>query len=198
MPKTTHAELVLHALRYVTETLAEGDIHAVLDLGFRIDQIARLERFTLRDLHHLSQVRTHFLDIAVDPACFDRVLEHMERGKHDEAVQDELIRRRAPVVMMRTLFGMTNAEYAARRRLLGMNGTGIGRPPTPSEEDERRVWQAWKAAPQEAMELRYLHVGKSTGVPLNAVWGLIRAWETEGLLGESEDGKVIPLRTSRQ
>ena len=25
MPKTTHAELVFHTLRYVTETLAEGD-----------------------------------------------------------------------------------------------------------------------------------------------------------------------------
>lgn len=198
MPKTTHAELVFHTLRYVTETLAEGDIHSVLDLGFRLDQIARLERLTLRDLYHLSQVRTHFLDIAVDPACIDRVLDHMECSKRGEALQDDLIRLRAPLAMMRAFFGMTNAEYAARRKLLGMAGTGIGRPPAPSEDDEQRVWKAWQAHAHHLLEQRYLQVGQATGIPLNTVWALIQSWETAGLLPEKapdDDHKVVPLRT---
>jgi len=197
MPKTTHAELVFHTLRYVTETLAEGDIHAVIDLGFRVDQIARLERLTLRDLHHLSQVRTHFMDVAVDAACFDRVLDHMERNQHHYDLQDELIRLRAPLDMMRVFFGMTNAEYAARRQVLGMTGTGIGRPAAPSEEEERRIWNAWQSNADQSPEQRYLRVGQTTGVPLNTVWAAIRTWESSGLFTtprSGDDPNVIPLR----
>jgi Protein of unknown function (DUF2857) len=197
MPKTTHAELVFHTLRYVTETLAEGDLHAVLDLGFRVDQVARLERLTLRDLQAISQVRTHFLDVAIDSACFDRVLDHMERNKDQEALQDALIRLRAPLPMMRAFFGLTNAEYAARRKLLGLAGTGVGRPPAPSEEDEHRVWQAWQAQAHLSVEQRYLQVGQTTGVPLNTVWALIRSWEAAELLTDKASGEkdnVISLR----
>jgi len=196
MAKTTHAELVFHILRYVTETLAEGDIHAVLDLGFRPDQITRLQRFTLRDLHHLSQVRTHFLDVAVHPACFDRVLDHIERNKSHDALQDELIQQRAPLVMMRACFGMSNAEYAARRRLLGMTGTGIGRPHAPSEEDEHRLWRAWQDHAHLPLERRYLKVGQNTGIPLKTVWGLIQSWEAAGLFASAspaDDPKVVRL-----
>jgi hypothetical protein len=197
MPKTTHAELVFHTLRYVTETLAEGDIHSVLDLGLRLDQIARLERLTLGDLHHLSEVRTHFMDIAVDPDCLDRVLEHMERNKRREALQDALIQQRAPLAMMRAFFGVTNAEYAARRKLLGLAGTGIGRPPAPSEDDEQRVWAAWQAHANDPIEQRYLHVGQNTGIPLSTVWALLRSWEGAGLLpadAADEGDKVVRLR----
>lgn len=198
MARTTHAELVFSALRYVTEILAEGDVHSVLDLGLRLDQVARLQRLTLQDLQHLSQVRAHFLNVSVDPVCFDRVLEHMERSKRGEALQDELIRLRAPLPMMRAFFGLTNAEYAARRKLLGMSGAGVGRPPAPSEADERRIWDAWQAAGEQPLEERYLTVGRATGVPLSIVWSLVRTWETDGLAspgdGHASDAtSVMPL-----
>lgn len=182
MPKTTHAELIFHALRYASETLAEGDIHAVLELGLRLDQIARLKRLTLGDLNHLSRVRTHFMHIAVDPTCFDRVLDHLERNKRYEDLQDELIRLRGPLAMMRSFFGMTNAEYAARRKLLGLNGTGVGRPLAPTEEEEENLWQAWKDTQGLAVEQRFLRVGQSTGIPLNTVWALVQSWKSDGLM----------------
>lgn len=198
MAKTTHAELVFSALRYVTETLAEGDVHSVLDLGLRLDQVARLQQLTLQDLQHLSRVRAHFLNVSVDPVCFDRVLEHMERSKRGEVLQDELIRLRAPLPMMRAFFGMTNAEYAARRKLLGMSGAGVGRPPAPSEADERRIWDAWRAAGDKPIEERYVSVGRATGVPLSIIWSLVRAWEADGLAltdgGHARDAaRVVPL-----
>lgn len=195
MPRTTHAELVFSALRYLTETLAEGDVHSVIDLGLRLDQVKRLQQLTLQDLHHLSGVRAHFLNIVVDPVCFDRVLEHMERSKRGEALQNELIQLRAPLPMMRAFFGMTNAEYAARRKLLGMSGAGIGRPPAPTEDEERAVWEAWGAAGDAPLEERYLCVGRKTAIPLSTVWALVRSWEAEGLTGRDtgRPGKVVTL-----
>jgi len=193
MSKTTHADLVFNILAYVSETLAEGDIDAALDLGFRVDQVERLQHLTLQDLHHLSTVRGHFMQVAVDPACLDRVLEHLQRNKHSETLQDELIRLRAPVAMMQAFYGMTNAEYAARRKLLGMAGTGVGRPPAPSEEEERQIWDSWQETKDLPLTERYLHVGRATGVPLSTVWSLVQSWEAEGLLSDAtSERRTLP------
>ncbi|MDZ7840837.1 MAG: DUF2857 domain-containing protein [Gammaproteobacteria bacterium] len=202
MSKTTHADLVFNILAYVTETLAEGDIDAALDLGFRVDQVERLQHLTLQDLHHLSTVRGHFMEVAVDPACLDRVLEHLQRNKHSETLQDELIRLRAPVAMMQAFYGMTNAEYAARRKLLGMAGTGVGRPPAPSEAEERQIWDSWQESVAMPLTERYLQVGRETGLPLSTVWSLVQSWKAEGLLSDAtgeprtqsdKEGKVVRL-----
>jgi hypothetical protein len=182
VPGTNHSDLTFHILRHVTVTLAEGDIRSVLALGFHVNQVARLERLTLRDLHHLSHAPAHYLSIAIDPVRFDRLLDHVDRDKQREALQNELIRLRAPAVMMRAYFGMSNADYAARRRLLGMTGTGIGRPCLPSDADQKRIWKCWQDNARAPVEERYLHIGRDTGVPLKDVWGLIRSWEADGLL----------------
>lgn len=191
MPKTTHAELVFNILAYVTETLAEGDLHSTLDLGFRLDQVERLQHLTLQDLHHLSRVRGHFMHVSVDPVCVDRVLDHLERSKRGEVLQNELIRLRAPISMMQAFFGLSNAEYAARRKLLGMAGTGVGRPPAPSEEEEHRIWTSWQDTGSLPEAERYRHVGQETGVPLSTVWALVQSWEAEGLTAGSADQTKI-------
>ncbi len=195
--KTTHAELVFQTLRYVCETLADGDIQAVLDLGLRMDQIARLARFSLNDLRHLSDVPTHFMDVSVNAECLDRVIAHMERSREREALHDELIRNGAPYPMLFSFTGMTNREFAARRRLLGMSGSGRGRPPTPSEDDEQRVWAAWQASAQKPLEARYLHVSETTGVPLNLVWSMTDSWTFAGANRPSPDDKVILFTRSQ-
>lgn len=194
MAPTTHTELMFHTLRHVTEALAEGEIRSVLALGFRLDQVARLEHYTLRDLRALSQVRAHFLDIAVDSAALDRVLDQLDRSKAYDALQDDLVRLRAPLAMMRALFGMTNAEYGTRRKRVGVSGTGVGRTPVPAEGEEQRIWQAWRANAHHPLAERYLAVGKSTGIPLKVVWALVQSWEADGLLsGESGRSTAAPL-----
>lgn len=101
MPRMTHTELTFQILRHVVEVLSEGDVRSALLLGFSVNQIAQLERLTLRDMHRLSRAPTNFLSITVDPTGFDRLLTHVERSKQREDLQDELIRLRAPAAMMR-------------------------------------------------------------------------------------------------
>lgn len=200
MPRMPHEELTLQILRHVTEAVSEGDIRSAFDLGFRVNQISRLENLTLRDLQHLSRVPTRFLSIAVDPERFDRLLSHIERSRRRERLQDELIRLRAPAVMMRTYFGMTNADYATRRRLLGLTGIGIGRPGLPSEDDQKRIWKCWQEHARVPVEERYLRVGQTTGVPLKNVWGLIHSWEADGLLPAQSSrrlAKVVEFKAGR-
>jgi len=120
-------------------------------------------------LRHPSQVRTRFLNVAVDAASFD----HIEHSHHDYALQDTLIRLRTPLKTMRAFFGMNNADYAARRHVLGLAGTDIGRPHGATEEEERLIWEAWHLNGYRPPEQRYLRVGRATAIPLNTVWGRV-------------------------
>jgi len=193
--KTTHAELVYQTLRYASETLAGGDIEAVLDLGFTVEQIARLAQLTLNDLRHLSQVRTHFLDVSVHVACFDRVLVHMDQNRHRESLYDELICQGASFPMLRAFTGMSNREFATRRRLLGMTGSGAGRPATPSEDDEQKLWNAWQSSSHLLHEERYLDASKTTGLPLSVIWSLINRWTAfDDTEARTTDTTVLPFR----
>ena len=175
--KTPHAELVLHTLLYVSRTLAGGDVHSVLDLGFRPDQVARLRRLTLANLHRLARAPGHFLEVSVDPASLDRLLAHLERAQESDDLQDELIRARAPLAMMHALFQMTAVEFAGRRRLLGMESTGVGRPPGPTADQVTSCWNSWIAHGDLDRARRCLAAARSAELPLSSVWTLVQSWE---------------------
>jgi hypothetical protein len=196
--KTSHAELIFQALRYICETLAHGDVSAVVDLGLRTDQVARLARLSLNDLRHLSEVPAHFMDVSVNTECLDRVLAHMERNRARETLHDDLIRHGAPYPMMFSFTGMSTRDFAARRRLLDLTGTGLGRPPAPTEDEEQHVWAVWQASLDQALEPRYLHVSKTTGLSLALIWSMTTAWSfTSANRAMAHDDKVVLFRRSQ-
>ena len=181
------AELSFQILRYGCQRLAEGDVNALLDLGFLIDEIKAIEKLTLKELEHLSRLGAHFLTVKVNHSCFATSLRHVRHEARGERLQDELLRRRAPVAMMQTLFGMTTFQYANRRKLLGLGGIGVGRPSLPSEEENHAVWYAWHEHAHLPEPLRYLEISRKTDVPLNVIWALVQAWEQSGLIQEQTD-----------
>lgn len=136
------AEVSFHILRYGAQKLAEGDLNALLEYGFSIEEIKAIEELTLQELDHLSRLGTHFLCVQVNHECFAAMLRRVHREASNKVLQNELIHMRAPAAMMRELFGMTNLEYANRRKLLSMAGVGVGRPPALPETEQIAVWQA--------------------------------------------------------
>ena len=176
---TANPELAFHILRYSAQQLAEDDLKALLEFGFSIEEIQAIEALTLKQLNHLSQLNGHFLDVSVNHQRFARALKHIHREAEGEALQDEMIRLRAPTAMMRALFGMTPLQYANRRKLLGLSGVGVGRPALPSEDTERMIWQAWQQQAQLSDAERYLATARVTQLPLSVVWTVVHAWETD-------------------
>lgn len=189
--KTPHAELVLNTLLYVSKTLAGGDVHSILDLGFRPDQVTRLRCLTLANLHRLARAPAHFMAVSVDPVCLDRLLTHLERAQEVENLQDELILQRAPLPMMHALYAMTAEEYSTRRKMLGMASVGLGRPPGPTPEQETTCWNVWSAHDDLDKPHRYLAVAQSTELPLCTLWSLVKSWE---IADNRQEG--IPRRTA--
>lgn len=186
------AEVSFHILRYGAQKLAQGDVNALLEMGFSIDEINVLENLTLKELLHLSRLSTHFLCVTVNHECFTAMLQHIRSESYNAALQDELIRMRAPAGMLRELFGMTGLEYANRRKLLKMAGVGVGRPPALSEAEQHTVWQAWQEYAELPLAKRYLHMARATKLPLNAIWALVRFWEKEGLIPGGQPERPAP------
>ena len=171
---TTHANITLNVLMYASELLAENDLHAIMDLGFRLEQVRRLQRLSMGDVLHLSQIPGHSLAVRIDARSIDHLLDHIERSRETVRLQNELLRCGACQDMMRTLYGILPHEYAVRRKLLGISSTG--RPPQLSEAEEKAILQAWRDSSGEPDPgARYLALAYQFPVPLSAIWRLVES-----------------------
>ena len=167
--------LSTHILHYCAERLADDDVEALFELGFTVDEINTLDGIALQQLHHLNRLGDHFLTVTIDHRRLAHALEHIQHEAEHQALQDKLLRWRAPAPMMRALFGMRASDYAKRRKRLGLSGRDVGRPAIPDEATERRVWAVWREHSQLTDSERYLQVAEVTKLPLNVVWAVVQA-----------------------
>ena len=127
-----------------------------------------------------NRLNGHYLRISIDKEIFWRIVKHIKETRQSERTIDELILADAPLAMMTTLYGMSNREYTARRRINNVPPT-VGRPPEPDEITQTIVWEAWRQRlgnrdPEEFSPQEYLDVHHQTGAPVRAIWNLIQRW----------------------
>lgn len=169
--------LAYHVMLYAIQALSEGDLKAIKDLDFTVDEIRQLSQLPVKAIKHLARMSSHFLEIKTDHSCFRKIMAHLHHELANDALQDDLLRLEAPITMMNTLFGMSTTEYIQRQKLLGITGCGAGRPALPSDEEQIVIWESWIKTEGLPLAERYQHVGKETGQPLRALWSLIQSWE---------------------
>ena len=172
MKGRTLSEYILH---YCIERLADDDVEALFDLGFSVDEISALDGVTLQQLHHLSRLGGHFLEIQIDHRRLAHALAHIQHEAEHQALQDKLLQLRAPAPMMQALFGMRSSDYAKQRKRLGLSGRDVGRPAIPDEATERQVWAVWREHSQLTDSGRYLRVAEMTELPLTVIWAVVQA-----------------------
>lgn len=171
------SQLAYHVMLYAIQALSEGDIRAIEDLDFTIDEVQQLSQLPVKGLKHLARLSGHFLRVKTDHHCFQKMMSHLNHELAQDALQDELIRHEAPIAMMNTLFGMSTAEYIQRQKLLGIPPHGAGRPIVLSDEDQEAVWHCWQQAEGQTPSERYLAVARESKHPLRNLWSLIQSWE---------------------
>ena len=174
MAGTKESDLVAAVLLYASRCLAEGDQHALRGVGFGPKEAEALRRLNLDDLHRAESLRSHCLDIRLDPDRFRAMIGHLAALRRDEDLQHDLIQADAPFALMRCHFGMSSREFAKLRHTLAAPAS-VGRPAEPDEETSAKLWRAldgrvrpdpdWPLAPQE-----YLAVQVECGASLRAIW----------------------------
>jgi len=184
MSATKEAELTLAVLLYAVRCLAEGDQLALRGMNFGPQEVEALRAMSLADLYRLESLQAHCLDVRLNRAVYWPLMEHLQREREGEQLQQELIRADAPFEMMQHLFGMSSREYTRLRKLLSLPSS-VGRPPLVDDPLEHRVWDAWsqlvqEGAPEPLSPQQYLALHQDTDAPMRALWTLTRRWAEYG------------------
>lgn len=175
--KTIHAELTCLAFQYAIKLIAEGSRDEAIDLGLTDESLQWICSLTAADLQRLKDIRFSAVVVEFDEDALNRLKRLVEHRKRDEEEEAELLRLGANLVMMRKLCGIGGAEYARRRRSLGLCA-GVGRPAALDEEQHQRLWHAWRASAGLPGKARYITIGRGVGIPLGSVWACVQQWES--------------------
>lgn len=177
MTKTVHAELTCAAFQYVIRLVHDGAGDEASSLGLTEKGLQWIASLTEADLQRLKEIRFSPVLVAFDDEALDRLQRILEQRKREETEDNDLLRLGAHLAMMRQLCGMGGAEYAKRRRVLGLGDTGVGRPGALNEEQHQRLWRAWQDSAGQTGKARYIAIGRSTGIALCGVWSWVQQWE---------------------
>ncbi|MEC9360193.1 MAG: STY4526/YPO1902 family pathogenicity island replication protein [Pseudomonadota bacterium] len=182
--RTKEADLNFAVIAFATRCAAEGDLDALTQLGFDLDDVRIIEQIRLSDLHALSASRGHALNIRVDRAALHWLFEHVRRRRTREALKLELLRLEAPYQMMAEFFGLNSHEYAAARALLRLPDAR-GKPTLKCEAEEQRLWDLWVALADAEQPTRlrredlWLIVGREIGSDLRVAWNAVQRWAVD-------------------
>jgi len=186
MRSNKDTELTAALFLYAVRCLAEGDQPALRSMNFGPREVEALKDMQFSDLGHLDTLRSHCLRVALDREIFWATIARLREWRESGELQKAMIAADAPAEMMEQLFGTGAREYVRLRRMFLVE-TVPGRPPEPSEEEIRILWDAWKACTGDRDDNRlrrseYLALHEETGISLRTIWGQTRRWATYGPL----------------
>ena len=184
MNRSKEADLVLAVLVYALRCLADGDLRTLHEMGFGPRELEALQDIELGDLHRADNLRVHCLKIDLQREVFRAMLDRLRAHREFRELQRALLSADAPRDMMGRLFGMSDRDYTRWRRALAVMIVN-GRPPDPGEDEENRLWNAWKkrvaARKDRTLAARdYLDLMEETGIRLRGIWKLVQCWERFG------------------
>jgi hypothetical protein len=164
------------------------------DYGLSRNDLLELQELTLEELDRLGQLSSRFMTITFDRKRFTTIKAQVRRQIELERT---LLCAGAPFAMMRHFFGFTWQDFTARRKALGLQGDGIGRPSAPTDEIIDAVWQAWQKEARQVPSTHfgpehYLAIHQVTGFPLRLIWTLVQQWSRERRVGP-DSLLLVPL-----
>ena len=171
---------MIAVMLYAVRCLGEGDQQSLREMGLGPRELDALRDLEMADLYRFGALRAHCVTIAVDRDVFWPLLSRLQDARQSEELQRDLVKRDAPLDMMRRLFGMGSREYTRLRQALAVE-PAVGRPPEPDEETAHRLWRAIETAmaAREGMDLlpvHYLQICETTGASLRSVWRCAQRW----------------------
>ncbi len=180
-------ELMHSIILYCLRCHEEGDLHALGEMGFGPPEMRALMSLSAADQVRLASTKSHFMDIRLNREVYWRMIDYVDQENNRESTINKLITYDAPLPLMHALTGMGSKQYSLKRRQFGMLKSPVGRPPVPSDDTSKSVWDKLKSiaensdsfGPKQFLEL---YEGLDKKVPLRVIWLLFHRWEREGAL----------------
>jgi hypothetical protein len=180
MNGSKEADLMIAVMLYAVRCLGDGDQQSLREMGLGPRELDALRDLEMADLYRFGALRAHCVAISIDREMFWPLMSRLQDARHSEELQRDLVRRDAPLDMMRRLFGMGSREYTRLRRALAVEPT-VGRPPEPDEETALRLWRAIEAVSADRdghalLPVDYLRLCDATGASVRCVWRYVQRW----------------------
>jgi hypothetical protein len=198
------------SLRYITERIHEDDLSALWEMGLdqtTIDEFRELRmmdwnriisRFPQRNVG-LSAKGGEIL-IGVDLTALIRLVRHVNAERQSERVLDELIQANAPYELVTSYFGISTRQFAQRRKLFGLQGTGRIR--VPEHGVIEAVWsecsnvlRGRSPCALSPRDLLVLH--RRTGEDLRVIWRVLHSEIIASVDGCVEEPAAPPYCVAR-
>lgn len=187
---------MIAVMLYAVRCLGDGDQQSLREMGLGPRELDALRDLEMADLYRFGALRAHCVAISIDREVFWPLLSRLKDARQSEELQRDLVKRDAPLDMMRRLFGMGSREYTRLRRALAVEPT-VGRPPEPDEETAHRLWREIDAASAgrdgpELLPGQYLDICETTGASLRSVWRYAQRWADYAPAGGRCSGRGRP------
>ncbi len=184
---TKETELIHAVIVYIQRCRDEGDYSALSEMGFGPRETNALTSLSSTDKLRLASIRSHFLNIELQPKLYWRMIDYIFREKERDAIIKKLIANDAPMPMMHSLTGMSSKQYSFMRRESGLETAKSGRPHSPSSETCDQVWKELKRIVSNSKdfgprEFLTLYETLNTEISLRVIWYLFHRWEEDGKL----------------
>jgi uncharacterized protein DUF2857 len=177
------AEFALHTLMCVSRMAAEGDYETPHRLGLRNDQIEKIMGLSTQEIHEMAQTtKAHYMHIHFDSDALDKAMLVSGRRIRQRELILQMLAAGASLPVMRALFGLNSADTASYRKYLNLPKAD-GRPSIPSDADQAKIWELWRATENEPLSIpeRLLVIHQQTQVKINAIWPLLQEWFSDPL-----------------
>lgn len=173
------AEFSLHTLLFVVRAATNGDIKTPLKLGLRESQIHELLTLNSQELHDMASMsKANFLNISFDPDALDIALRHNALKSRRREQIGQLLAAGASFPVMSYLYGLTTEDIANYRKIMNL-AKNEGRPATPSEDEQARIWEIMKpisSFDDDCITELLLQAHRETGIKISAIWQLLKQW----------------------
>jgi hypothetical protein len=126
--------------------LRNGQLHRCLEMGFGVRELEMLKQPEMVAL--LVNARVLWCTVKVNREVLQRLAGQAHDVEWEIRTVDRMLRLGASTEMVSRHHGLTHQEIALRRRFIDLPGRK-GRHPMLDEEQEAKLWRAWKTAMAE-------------------------------------------------
>jgi len=167
-------------LMYASQLAAEGEISALMSIGFTREHITRLRGINLADMASMARtLKGTVIDAKIDPDAIDTLFDIAERVAKERETELALVKAGASRPLMARLFGLNVHQYVLNREYLGIKGKDAGRRGHLDEAASNKVWLLWQSLGRLGEAHRYLAVHEATGVPVRDIEAVLGRHEAE-------------------
>jgi len=165
-------ELIVRAYR-------DGNHEELKQLGIPVGIAKSLAEMRTGTYVALLNFRGAIIDFKSNVKRLGLLIEHMEQQNERDHKINELLQLGASQPMLSQIAAIDRKEYQKRCKLLGINSSSCrGKPRNLSDDECIRVMNTVQETGKASIEdplLRWILLGRGTGIPLNLIWRFLSA-----------------------